>query len=337
MEKSPEAFRTISEVADWLGVPTHVLRFWESRFSQVKPVKRAGGRRYYRPSDMLLLGGIKRLLHDDGMTIRGVQKLLREEGVRHIAAFSQPLDSQYAMEDVTPQEAPGETEVPPSPMAEDVEPEPVDNVVPLETPSPMAAEAPAEDVAGADLADQSALEPAPSEGSEIETPEAETGTAPADEEVGQPENTAPAVSEPEQADSGTVQDEMPEFAFLHRPASDDAERTGVADPALASSDAAAETPEPADAPGLFSSRRGAAPASEEPPEGEAASASQAPKTAIPDTPDVPATDPTDDDPSIPRVRGIAARLRTDRLRTDAMDPAVIASAMADLRAIRARL
>lgn len=92
MDKSPEAFRTISEVADWLDVPTHVLRFWESRFSQVKPVKRAGGRRYYRPADMRLIGGIKRLLHDDGMTIRSVQKLLREEGVKHVAQFSQPLD-----------------------------------------------------------------------------------------------------------------------------------------------------------------------------------------------------------------------------------------------------
>ena len=71
MRKSPDAFRTISEVADWLDVPTHVLRFWESRFSQIKPVKRAGGRRYYRPNDMLLIGGIKKLLHEDGMTIRG--------------------------------------------------------------------------------------------------------------------------------------------------------------------------------------------------------------------------------------------------------------------------
>jgi len=86
--KSPDAFRTISEVAEWLGVPTHVLRFWESRFSQVKPVKRAGGRRYYRPADMELLGGIRKLLHEDGMTIRGVQKLLRENGVKHVAAFS---------------------------------------------------------------------------------------------------------------------------------------------------------------------------------------------------------------------------------------------------------
>lgn len=91
MDKSPDAFRTISEVAEWLGVQTHVLRFWESKFSQVKPVKRAGGRRYYRPSDMQLLGGIKKLLHDDGMTIKGVQKLLREEGVSHVAGFSKDL------------------------------------------------------------------------------------------------------------------------------------------------------------------------------------------------------------------------------------------------------
>lgn len=87
MSKSAEAFRTISEVADVLDTPAHVLRFWESRFSQIKPIKRAGGRRYYRPADVALLGGIKRLLHEDGLTIRGVQKMLREQGVRQIAAF----------------------------------------------------------------------------------------------------------------------------------------------------------------------------------------------------------------------------------------------------------
>ncbi|MDW4497583.1 MerR family transcriptional regulator [Sulfitobacter sp. D35] len=92
MAKSPDAFRTISEVADWLGVQAHVLRFWESKFTQVKPVKRAGGRRYYRPSDMLLLGGIKKLLHEDGLTIKGVQKILREHGMSHVADLSQPLD-----------------------------------------------------------------------------------------------------------------------------------------------------------------------------------------------------------------------------------------------------
>ena len=74
MTKSADAFRTISEVADWLDTPTHVLRFWESKFSQIKPVKRAGGRRYYRPQDMLLIGGIKKLLHHDGLTIKGAQK-----------------------------------------------------------------------------------------------------------------------------------------------------------------------------------------------------------------------------------------------------------------------
>lgn len=90
MEKSPEAFRTISEVAELLDTPAHVLRFWESRFPQIRPVKRAGGRRYYRPGDVALLSGIKRLLHEDGLTIRGVQKILREHGVRHVAGLSAP-------------------------------------------------------------------------------------------------------------------------------------------------------------------------------------------------------------------------------------------------------
>lgn len=93
MSKSPDAFRTISEVAEWLGIPAHVLRFWESKFTQIKPVKRAGGRRYYRPSDMLLLGGIKRLLHDEGQTIKQVQALLRDQGAPHVAEMSLSLDT----------------------------------------------------------------------------------------------------------------------------------------------------------------------------------------------------------------------------------------------------
>lgn len=92
MSKSRDAFRTISEVSEWLETPAHVLRFWESKFTQVKPVKRAGGRRYYRPADMELLGGIKKLLHDEGMTIKGVQKVLREQGVRYVAGLSAPVD-----------------------------------------------------------------------------------------------------------------------------------------------------------------------------------------------------------------------------------------------------
>lgn len=83
--KSAEAFRTISEVSVELDVPQHVLRFWESRFSHVKPTKRAGGRRYYRPEDVDLLRGIRALLYGDGYTIKGVQKLLKEKGVRFVA------------------------------------------------------------------------------------------------------------------------------------------------------------------------------------------------------------------------------------------------------------
>ena len=110
MSKSSDSFRTISEVAEWLDTPAHVLRFWESKFTQVKPVKRAGGRRYYRPQDMMLLGGIKKLLHDDGMTIKHVQKLLRQEGVKHVAAMSShPSDGlsyTAVMEEPTPQPEP---------------------------------------------------------------------------------------------------------------------------------------------------------------------------------------------------------------------------------------
>jgi DNA-binding transcriptional MerR regulator len=99
MDKSPDAFRTISEVAESLETPAHVLRFWESRFPQIKPVKRAGGRRYYRPSDVALLAGIKRLLHDEGLTIRGVQKILRDQGVRHVAGLS---DDSVSIDQVVP-------------------------------------------------------------------------------------------------------------------------------------------------------------------------------------------------------------------------------------------
>ncbi len=84
MIKGPDAFRTISEVAKELDVPQHVLRFWESRFTQIKPMKRGGGRRYYRPDDITLLKGIHNLLYSEGFTIRGVQKILRERGVQYV-------------------------------------------------------------------------------------------------------------------------------------------------------------------------------------------------------------------------------------------------------------
>ncbi len=82
--KSPEAFRTISEVSKDLSLPQHVLRFWETKFAQIKPIKRGGGRRYYRPEDIELLKGIKYLLYNDGYTIRGVQKVIKEGGARKI-------------------------------------------------------------------------------------------------------------------------------------------------------------------------------------------------------------------------------------------------------------
>ena len=85
--KSPQAFRTISEVAAELDVPQHVLRFWEARFSQVRPMKRGGGRRYYRPEDVNLLRGIRQLLYSDGFTIKGVQKILKDRGVSHVTAL----------------------------------------------------------------------------------------------------------------------------------------------------------------------------------------------------------------------------------------------------------
>ena len=81
MDKAPDAFRTISEVAQELDVPQHVLRFWESRFREIKPMKRGGGRRYYRPNDLDLLRGIRHLLYSEGYTIRGVQRLLIEQAV----------------------------------------------------------------------------------------------------------------------------------------------------------------------------------------------------------------------------------------------------------------
>ena len=84
MSKGPDAFRTISEAAAEIGVAQHVLRFWETKFSFIRPMNRAGGRRFYRPHDLLVLGGIRRLLHDEGYTIAGVQKLYREHGAARL-------------------------------------------------------------------------------------------------------------------------------------------------------------------------------------------------------------------------------------------------------------
>ena len=112
MDKSPDAFRTISEAADELDLPQHVLRFWETRFATIKPLKRGGGRRYYRPEDVLLLKGIRHLLYDQGFTIKGVQKILKDQGARHVAAIGNggavealppPISDDELPEDSAPQ------------------------------------------------------------------------------------------------------------------------------------------------------------------------------------------------------------------------------------------
>ena len=91
IEKSPQAFRTISEASEILSLPTHVLRFWESKFTQIKPLKRAGGRRFYRPKDILFILGIKKLLHIDGLTINGVKRLIKEDGINYIISIGQNI------------------------------------------------------------------------------------------------------------------------------------------------------------------------------------------------------------------------------------------------------
>lgn len=174
MAKSRDAFRTISEVADWLGIQAHVLRFWESKFSQIRPVKRAGGRRYYRPADMLLIGGIKKLLHDDGLTIKGVQKVLREQGVAHVSSFSPALDEEAAASIAA--ELPAASDEVAKPVAEPAPPalDPVEapateepKVIQLAESRPkpvqydLGVEAPSQDQAWEEAATTTDYEPAP--------------------------------------------------------------------------------------------------------------------------------------------------------------------------------
>lgn len=106
MAKGPEAFRTISEAADELHVPQHVLRFWETKFTFIKPMKRAGGRRFYRPADIAVLRGVRHLLHDQGYTIKGVQKLHREHGLKHLVSAGEgvapPATAPASAEKVAP-------------------------------------------------------------------------------------------------------------------------------------------------------------------------------------------------------------------------------------------
>ena len=97
MAKSPQAFRTISETAEAVGAPQHVLRFWETKFTFIDPVKRAGGRRFYRPHDVVVLKAVRRLLHVEGLTIKGVQRLYKDQGLARLAAYGDP-DADFAMD-----------------------------------------------------------------------------------------------------------------------------------------------------------------------------------------------------------------------------------------------
>lgn len=256
MSKSADAFRTISEVAEWLDTPAHVLRFWESKFTQVKPVKRAGGRRYYRPADMRLLGGIKKLLHEDGMTIKGAQKVLREQGVKHVSSLC-TLSLGDEEEDVAFID-----------MQTDVASDSVDTVVPFSKPEeepepaavadepepdlltePPAAEA--EPVVEVEESIETASQDAPERPDLTEPDIAEA--APALIEDGSSENDGPSAlvaadtttEEPETAESQTTPDEaetLPGF-LQHSMAERSAESHADAD-SEAPTDSPAQEPEP---------------------------------------------------------------------------------------------
>lgn len=278
MAKSADAFRTISEVAEWLDTPAHVLRFWESKFTQVRPVKRAGGRRYYRPQDMKLLGGIKKLLHEDGMTIKGVQKLLREQGVKQVAALSQPLAGEEAdaVEAMTPPPAPEPAQVLDFRRAteEQTEPETEPEDAPAPEPAAPAAESEAEPAAQA----PEVAEPEPEGGPEAGT-EAPTAPEPETEPEAEPE-PAPAASIP---------------TFLDRRAP---EHVPGPNPAPAASGTEAP-PGPTGAPD-------SEPEPEREPEPEPEPEPTAPEPLVAD---VPATDPDDDEFARPGILTQVARLR----------------------------
>ncbi|WP_299844211.1 MerR family transcriptional regulator [uncultured Roseovarius sp.] len=309
MAKSADAFRTISEVADWLETPAHVLRFWESKFSHVKPVKRAGGRRYYRPSDMLLLGGIKKLLHTDGMTIKGVQKLLREKGVKHVAGHSQPLD------DVTVAEAsdaalelPGEAVSPPEETVVDFQRGALKG-----TDQPVAPD----EAAQAQPAEESLQEEEPPQESADEPPQ-DIAEEPDQQEMTLQEETAdnePAVTEDE---PGAVEQEPANEVEAEPVAEIEAEADAAVEDESAKEEpeplpieeAQEETPDaPVEEPPVmpsFSHR----PAQPEPEEEVPAPAAEitAPPTPKPNSVDLP-DDPTDDIEAEPGVLTQIAALR----------------------------
>lgn len=171
MAKSRDAFRTIGEVAEEMDLPAHVLRFWESKFTQIRPVKRAGGRRYYRPDDVALLAGIKVLLHDQGMTIKSVQGLLREAGTAHVMDLgTRPADTADSPE--TAAALPGEADAP-RPSAADPAPVPPE-ATPSATGGAPAPRTPAPESPAANILpfapDPAAPRPAPPPAAPVDQP-----------------------------------------------------------------------------------------------------------------------------------------------------------------------
>jgi DNA-binding transcriptional MerR regulator len=209
MEKSPDAFRTISEVAEILETPAHVLRFWESRFPQIRPVKRAGGRRYYRPSDVALLTGIKHLLHYEGLTIRGVQKMLREQGVRHVAGLSgQDVPDESASAEAALEAALAANFAPPAPAPLPREAAESAQIVALET----ALKARRAQATDPEVAAASPVEPALLTSAPVAAPIAELAVAPAP--IAAPESPSEAARKPAPAPA----EELPLFARATAPA-----------------------------------------------------------------------------------------------------------------------
>lgn len=309
MPKSPDAFRTISEVADWLGIQAHVLRFWESKFSQIKPVKRAGGRRYYRPADMLLIGGIKKLLHDDGLTIKDVQTILKDQGTGHVSSLSRPLEDEA-------EEPPAAVSKPP-----EARPLPGPGALDLTAAAPGGTGHGADDDDDDDADDAQALPETsdvwsvlntPAEDDEDEDPaqdaaaadaagEMPAADAPANREpaAAGPELTETAAPQPEPAEAPQLQTQL-EFGALEPAAAGAAAAAEFSGEMSAGMDLAAAPDQPDAAPAFAEDP---APAPQETPAPQEASAPQQP---VPQTlaDDVLAAEPDRPEPSL--IPGAAA-------------------------------
>jgi DNA-binding transcriptional MerR regulator len=257
MSKSADAFRTISEVAEWLDTPAHVLRFWESKFTQVKPVKRAGGRRYYRPADMRLLGGIKKLLHEDGMTIKGAQKVLREQGIKHVSSLctlslgdEEEDDAFVDMQTGVPSE-PIDTVVPFSKPEEEPEPAAVaDDLEPdLLTEAPVAEVEPA---VGVEEPAETAFQDAPETSDHPAEPVATEATPTPIEDVSSESNNVPplaaadaTIEDPETIESQSTPEEAESLpGFLQHSMAERSAETHFDADAAAPTDSPAQEPEP---------------------------------------------------------------------------------------------